>query len=363
MTSDATPIPGSSRLIPGSPRLIAGSIAGIIANPAAGKDIRRLVAHASVFNTEEKINIVRRVLLGLAATGVERVLYMPDSSHMIRRAGEGLGLALELSPVPGAYHAVAADSTTAAAAMAQAGVRVIVSLGGDGTNRAIAKGSSDVPIVPISTGTNNVFPVMVEGTVAGLAAGAIAGQWVNPSVIAAPCKRVEISVDGEPRDIALIDAVVMDGMFVGSRAIWDVDAVRQVVLTRAQPDAVGMSAVGGMVATVTPQDDFGLHLVLGPTGEAERNDKGKDDAAVRVIRAAIAPGLVRPVSLASVERLPFAAIVPLTGPALLALDGEREFSLARGQQAELVVARSGPPVVDIAACLNAARDAGLLRGE
>lgn len=352
MTSDATPIPGS-------PRLINGSIAGIIANPAAGKDIRRLVAHASVFNTEEKINIVRRVLLGLAATGVERVLYMPDSSHMIRRASEGLDLAFELSPVPSAYHAVAADSTTAAAAMARAGVRVIVSLGGDGTNRAIAKGSSDVPIVPISTGTNNVFPVMVEGTVAGLAAGAIAGQWVNPSVVAAPCKQVEISVDGAPRDIALIDAVIMDGMFVGSRAIWEIDAVRQVVLTRAQPDAVGMSAVGGMVTTVTPQDDFGLHLVL----DSADDDKGKDDAAVRVIRAAIAPGLVRSVSLVSVERLPFAAIVPLTGPALIALDGEREFSLARGQQAELVVARNGPPVVDIAACLNAARDAGLLRGE
>ena len=40
---------------------------GIIANPASGKDIRRLVAHASVFDNNEKINIVRRVLLGLDA--------------------------------------------------------------------------------------------------------------------------------------------------------------------------------------------------------------------------------------------------------------------------------------------------------
>ena len=37
---------------------------GIIANPASGKDIRRLVAHGSTFDNNEKTNIVRRVLLG-----------------------------------------------------------------------------------------------------------------------------------------------------------------------------------------------------------------------------------------------------------------------------------------------------------
>jgi predicted polyphosphate/ATP-dependent NAD kinase len=35
---------------------------GIIANPAAGKDIRRLVAHGSTFDNNEKVNIVHRVL-------------------------------------------------------------------------------------------------------------------------------------------------------------------------------------------------------------------------------------------------------------------------------------------------------------
>jgi predicted polyphosphate/ATP-dependent NAD kinase len=32
---------------------------GIIANPASGRDIRRLVAHGSVFDNNEKVNIVR----------------------------------------------------------------------------------------------------------------------------------------------------------------------------------------------------------------------------------------------------------------------------------------------------------------
>ena len=37
---------------------------GIIANPASGKDIRRLVAHASVFDNQEKRNILRRAIHG-----------------------------------------------------------------------------------------------------------------------------------------------------------------------------------------------------------------------------------------------------------------------------------------------------------
>ena len=40
---------------------------------------------------------------------------------------------------------------------------LIVTLGGDGTNRVVAKGCGNVPITPISTGTNNVFPKVVEG--------------------------------------------------------------------------------------------------------------------------------------------------------------------------------------------------------
>ena len=55
------------------------SLVGIIANPASGKDIRRLVAHGTVFDNVEKTNIVQRILLGLAATGVKKVLFMPDT--------------------------------------------------------------------------------------------------------------------------------------------------------------------------------------------------------------------------------------------------------------------------------------------
>ena len=66
---------------------------GLIANPASGKDIRRLVAHASVFDNAEKRNIVRRVILGAAAAGAQDVVYMPDSHNLVASAVAGSPMA------------------------------------------------------------------------------------------------------------------------------------------------------------------------------------------------------------------------------------------------------------------------------
>lgn len=324
-----------------------GASVGIIANPASGKDIRRLVAHASVFGNDEKINIVRRALLGAAAAGVARVVYMPDPHALVRRAAEEIDAGVELVPAQGDFRGDARDSALAAKAMADAGVGAIVSLGGDGTNRMIAKGMRDVPLIPISTGTNNVFPVMVEGTVAGLAAGALATGVVDPDEVAPRCKLVEIALAEAVREIALIDVVVMAPGFTAGRAIWETGRIRAAVLTRAEADAVGMSAVGGMLEGVRPSDEFGLHLEFGPGGPE--------------VAAAIAPGLVRPVSLSRVDRLALGAPVQVHGPALLALDGERELFLPDGTVARMTIARSGPPVVDIRRCLETARERGFLR--
>ena len=51
---------------------------GIIANPASGKDIRRLVAYADIVDNREKVNLIRRIILGIDSTGVKEILMMPD---------------------------------------------------------------------------------------------------------------------------------------------------------------------------------------------------------------------------------------------------------------------------------------------
>ena len=61
---------------------MAGNALGIVANPASGKDVRRLVARASVFDNQEKRAIVVRALTGAAAAGVRRVVYFLSLIHI-----------------------------------------------------------------------------------------------------------------------------------------------------------------------------------------------------------------------------------------------------------------------------------------
>ena len=71
------------------------STIGVIANPSSGKDIRRLVTHASVFDNLEKSHILRRVFLAIDALGVQHVLYMPDYDGLVEKALKGLNLKLK----------------------------------------------------------------------------------------------------------------------------------------------------------------------------------------------------------------------------------------------------------------------------
>src|SRR2546427_6480247 len=157
-------------------------LVGIIANPASGRDIRRLVAYGTVFDNNEKTAIVRRVLLGLEAVGITQVAYLPEHDFgIVPRALDGLSGSLRPSrsslqafPLSMPVLSTSADSTRAARMLASIGAGCIITLGGDGTNRAVARGCGTVPLVPISTGTNNVFPAFLEGTIAGMAAGLVA---------------------------------------------------------------------------------------------------------------------------------------------------------------------------------------------
>ena len=108
-------------------------------------------------------------------------------------------------------------------------------LGGDGTSRAAAKGISTTPLMSISTGTNNVYPAMMEGTVAGMAAAAAALMGEGAKDCCIRDKKISVYVNGELRDIALIDAVVSDDFYAGAKAIWDPERIRRIAVTRCHP--------------------------------------------------------------------------------------------------------------------------------
>ncbi|MBJ7600360.1 MAG: ATP-NAD kinase [Candidatus Nephthysia bennettiae] len=316
------------------------STAGLIVNPAAGRDIRRLVGLASMMPHHEKAAIVRRVLRGLEWAGVERVLFLADGAGIMGAALDGAQAGIRVEPLPIQLEHRAADSSEAARRLAEAGVGVIVTLGGDGTNRAVAAGCGDVPLVAVSTGTNNVFPSMVEGTVAGLAAGLVATGQVAAAAVSRRSKRVEVSVDGA-EDFALVDAAACRDAFRGAAAIWDPARVSALVLARAEPWAVGLSSIGGALEAISAGEPAGLYVELG------------DGRTQRQVRAILAPGLPAWVGVARWRRLALGEEVELeTGTGTVALDGERELP-ARGT-ARARVTRNGPLVVDVRAALAAA---------
>jgi predicted polyphosphate/ATP-dependent NAD kinase len=317
------------------------SIVGIIANPAAGKDIRRLVAQGRFVSNQEKVNIIKRILAGLDAVGVERVVIMPDSAMLGRGATEGMRLSLDVEYLDMIVFNEERDSSRAAKLMCDMGIGCLITLGGDGTNRAVAKGSGDVPLIPVSTGTNNVFPTMVEGTIAGLAAGAVARRLVDLDIVCESSKRLEVYQDGALKDIALVDVAVSKERFVGARAIWEMDTLHELYLARAEPGSIGLSAIGAQLSPSSMSDGAGVYVRLGQGGTS--------------VLAPVAPGMVIPVPINEWRVLELGESVEIVPrPCTIALDGERSFSLPLDQKAHISLTNQGPLVVSIAATLREA---------
>lgn len=328
-------------------------VVGVIANPASGRDVRRLTTGASVFDNGEKGAMVARLLAGLGVTGVTEALVMPAGdgvSESLRRHLRGRpGPLPEVETLSMPLGGDAGDTHRAVAAMVERGVGAIVVLGGDGTHRAVAAGCGDVPLCTLSTGTNNAFPQMREATVAGVATGLVAAGRLDPEQVLRREKRLDVrlgSGSANRTEIALVDVSRTRDRWVGARALWRPESLSAVVVTFADPSAVGLSALAGHLDPVPRASPDGLYVRM-----------AAPEDALFAVTVALAPGLVTRVGVDEVRRLRPSDEVSLDpGPGCLALDGEREVEL-RGGQTSTVTLGQGPLVIDVdAAMAAAARD-------
>ena len=322
---------------------------GIVVNPRSGTDVRRAVAAAGAVTVDDKANSVRRVVLGARSAGIGRFVVHHDTHQIVRRATETMrGIDLDWLDHPQTF--TEEDTVAAVVGMRDRGCGVVVVLGGDGTNRAAALGWPDMVVVPLSTGTNNAFPLMVEATVAGAAAGHVAAGHVPVGEVAHPATVVRVRADGaaEADDLALVDAVAVDDPYLGSFELFDPATVRTVVLSRADPAAVGFAGVGGLVEPVGADEAAGLLLRFGPV-----------DGCDRVVRGPTAPGHYAEFGIVEARRLALGEEVAVDGPLLLAFDGERKRRLVEGERVHLSARRDGPRMVDVDAVMAAVAAAGL----
>lgn len=329
---------------------------GIIANPAAGKDIRRLVSAASPVSDMAKIGIIRRAAIGAVEGGARRLVVADDRHALARRALKELRAVgrqppVEVSVLDLPLLSSGRDSQRAAEAMAEEAVGAVIVLGGDGTHRDVAKGWREAPMVALSTGTNNVFPRAVEATVAGEAAGLVASGSASLEGVSTSAAVIDVVIttrDGETTtDLGLVDVALTDSAFVGSRAIWDVTMIRELVTAIAEPASVGLSAIAATVAPTDRSDRTGVHV---------RFPGAKPDGAGCVtVRCAIAPGSYTDVQIVGHRRLGAGDEVVLQGPGVLSFDGERDVVMGPGDRARVWISENGPRVIDVAAAMSGRR--------
>ncbi len=327
---------------------------GIIANPQSGKDIRRLVALASSFSNNEKVLMLRRVMAGISAIGLDNILMFNDLGSLGAVAVDGFrhenkNPKVQLFEVDASGET--ADSTKAACKLAELGVRCIIVLGGDGTCRAVAKGCSKIPLIPLSTGTNNAFPFSWEGTVAGMAAAFYA---LHPRVYGSEkkvTKQLHVSLDGKSES-ALVDIAIIKESFYGARAVWDIGRVDSVALTRSEPGRLGLSSLGASLRPIDSNEPVGLWLKLGAKSKSNQ----------RVI-SAIGPGQVASAKVLEHKVVKLGETIKYRAPdvRVLAFDGEREYLLSKREEIEITLELDGPAILNVPAILKKAAIRGDLQ--
>jgi predicted polyphosphate/ATP-dependent NAD kinase len=332
-------------------------LVGIVTNPVSGRDIRRLVSCASLFPTSEKVGMATRVIAALGAFGVDEVFLMPDHSGIaggiLRAVQSHAARATDRWPevrfIFQEVEQTANDTRRAVRAMLAKGVRTIVVLGGDGTHRVVASECGSTPLVTLSTGTNNVFPDLREATVAGMAAALCATGRIDHQSICRRNKRLNVRL-GERREIALVDVAISRSRYVGSRAVWNPDELSEIFVTFAEPDAVGLSSIAGLVRPTGRDVPEGCHVRL----DGQSPEKW--------LCAPIGPGLICAVPVRDVTALPPGVITRIgLNYGTVALDGEREIEFGPDEFPLVWLDLEGPLTVDVRKALDLAAGEGLLR--
>ena len=333
-------------------------VIGIIANPVSARDIRRIVAYAGNLQITDRANIVLRLLAGLGAVGIERVVMMPENAGIRAHVMRGLQRSTNLSEgrfpqvdyLEMAVSASSDDSVEAARQMHEAGVAAIIVLGGDGTHRAVVSACGDLPIAGVSTGTNNAFPKFQEPTTVGMAVGLAVTDASLGDAAFRDNKLLEVDVSGQ-REIALVDVAVVAERYVGARALWRAQNFKELYVSFAETEVIGMSVIAGLLDPVDRDT---------PEGRCVRFDSS--DTPKYELQAPIAPGVIETVGIESWYPLrpdiPCAIDIPQGS---IAFDGERELSFSRDDRPTVTLRTKAFRTVDVAACMQGSARARLLR--
>jgi len=124
------------------------------------------------------------------------------------------------------------------------------------------------------------------------------------------------------------------------------------VVAFAEPDAIGLSSIAGLLRPVSRDAAHGLYLRLAPPRSA---------GLLATLSAPIGPGLVAEVGVAAIEDLAPGRSIPLrTSTGTMAFDGERELEISAGDRLVATLTTDGPYTIDVPGTLFWAATNGAL---
>ncbi|MEM0489169.1 MAG: NAD(+)/NADH kinase [Candidatus Bathyarchaeia archaeon] len=317
---------------------MVGSV-GIVVNPVSGTDIRRLSSYANFVDNNQKAYILLKAIKVLEGLGVSKVILAPDFYGIINKTLDALGKIsvdidiIDMKPVGGPE-----DTLVSVDYMVRHNAACIIILGGDGTVRIASKVSNQTPLIPISTGTNNVIPYFIDGSVAGFAAGVIALNKKSSIYYTVKIKKLDVFINGEFRDHALVDVALTEYIFRGSKAVIDVEKVGEAIVSIAKPTSIGLSSIGAMIEPIRMGSDKAIYFSL-----------NRDSFGLK-LRALIGPGILKSVIVNRVKIYKAGDIVVFNRTKktyTIALDGEREIEVDPSDEIKAYINPDGPIIVDI----------------
>jgi hypothetical protein len=154
--------------------------------------------------------------------------------------------------------------------------------------------------------------------------------------------RLEIYRNDVLLDIALIDIVVTDDFYAGAKAVWEVDSLKEIFLSRTSPSSIGFSSLGGILGVMPSEDIKGTYIRIGAGGKE--------------VLAPIAPGVLRQIPIASCWQFNAQDSISINcdDGNMIALDGEREIEVYQGEKLTVRLNPSGPWVIDVDRVLSMA---------
>ena len=157
--------------------------------------------------------------------------------------------------------------------------------------------------------------------------------------------------EGEKSDIAIVDVAVTTERYIGARALWRSENFRELFVTYADPEVIGLSAIAGILRPIGRQEPFGLHVTL-----------QSPEIAQTVIQVPIAPGLIRHVGVQNFENISSQETIILSSESgMIALDGEREIDFGPEDQVKVTLVQNAFKTIDVSACMQYAVKTGLFR--